>query len=275
MNFKDNFPIMPEQFHNALISALDEAESLGSAPERRVGAKRLAAVLASVLVVLISVVSLSAVFKDGQRQKLPVSDATTEPVPYTVTERETTGEAVQTTEAESTTQEASTVGETHQTTIKAPPATKPSALPVTKENDVTTVPASSELTVLDYLAGSLTSGGSSAASVSAGVPQTDSTQSLLPRLLSDEYIAVLLDEEHSAKDLVHSPEEFPGVKIDSITNVRLWNSRPDSDRVQQLLLIKLSEKGADNVAQAISVLNSTPGVVLALPCYQGVETVIR
>ena len=120
---------MPEQFHNALISALDEAESLGSAPERRVGAKRLAAVLASVLVVLISVVSLSAVFKDGQRQKLPVSDATTEPVPYTVTERETTGEAVQTTEAESTTQEASTVGETHQTTIKAPPATKPSALP--------------------------------------------------------------------------------------------------------------------------------------------------
>ena len=273
MNFKDNFPIMPEQFHNALISALDEAESLGSAPERRVGAKRLTAVLASVLVVLISVVTLSAVFKGGQRQKLPVSDVTTEPVSYTVTQ--TTGEAVQTTEAESTTQEASTVGETHQTTIKAPPATKPPTTPSTKENDVTTVPASSELTVLDYLAGSLTSGGSSAASVGAGVSQTDSGQSKPQRLLSDEYIAVLLDEEHSEKNLVHSPEEFPEVKIDSIINAGIWNSYPDSGQVQQLLLIKLSEKGADNVAQAILVLNSTPGVALALPCYQGVETVIK
>ncbi len=275
MNFKDNFPKMPEQFHNALISALDEAESLGSAPVHKVEAKRLAVALASVLIVLVSVVSLFAALKGGQRQKLPVSDVTTEPVSYTVTEKETTGEAVQTTEAESKTQEESSVREINQTTTKAASATKPSAPPAAKENDVTTVPASSDLTVLDYLAGSLPSNGGAAASVGDNVSQLGSTQSLLPRLLSDEYIAVLLDEEHSAKDLVHSPEEFPGVKIDSITNVRLWNSRPDSDRVQQLLLIKLSEKGDDKVTQAISVLNSTPGVVIALPCYQGVETVIK
>ncbi len=83
-------------------------------------------------------------------------------------------------------------------------------------------------------------------------------------------VLVLLDEEISEVNKVHSKEFFGGVEIESILDLTYRsdpNTVDDEEGFRQTLLIVLAEKTKEAVLDAVEIIKSIPGVLSAGPNY--------